>query len=158
MPSLRPILALAVAAPVALALPSGAAGETPAETCARAGTDDSLRPIPASLAATARRLFGLDAPDAVVARTTVFRCAGGAVLLCNTGANLPCGRANTDRGLASAARYCRDNPDDASIPMVVTGHDTVYRWRCRGGEAEAGEPVERTDARGFVARLWKPAG
>ena len=79
-------------------------------------------------------------------------------MICTVGANLPCGKPNSDRSLAAAGRYCTRNPDASVIPMVVTGHDTIYRWRCSGSEALAGEPAEALDARGFIARLWKPAG
>ena len=149
-------LASMLAAGLLLA-PAAQAAETPAQHCRRVGTDDATRPIPASLVPAAKRLFGLEAPDDAVRRTTVFRCMGGAVLICTVGANLNCGKANTDRALASARRYCREHGDAPFIPAFVTGHDTAYRWQCRGGEAVAGEPAEALDARGFVARLWKPA-
>ena len=129
--------------------------ETPAQYCRRAGTDDKLRPIPEPLVPAAKRLFGLDAPNGVLRRTTVFRCMDGSVQLCNLGANLPCGKANVSRTLASASRYCREHPGSPGIPAFVTGHDTIYTWRCEGAGAVAGEPVEALDGRGFVARLWK---
>lgn len=155
----RMLYGLALAAGTLLGANAGAyAAETPAQHCRRVGADDALRPIPALLVPAAKRLFGLDAPDSVVQRSTVFRCLDGAVLICTSGANLPCGKANEDRHLASAGRYCRENPDASSIPMFVTGHDTIYAWRCRGAEADAGEPAEPLDPRGFMARLWKPAG
>lgn len=150
----RLILALVPAALLAFA---AHAAEPPAQYCRRVGTDDALRPIPASLVPAAKRLFDLEAPEGAVRRMTVFRCMEGAVLICTTGANLPCGKANTGRTLASAGRYCRETPDAPFIPMVVTGHDTIYTWRCRGTEAVAGEPAEPVDLRGFVARLWMRA-
>lgn len=131
------------------------AAETPFQRCRRTGTDDTLRPIPALLTPAAKRLFGLEAPDDVVRRTTVFRCMDGAVLVCNAGANLPCGKANAGRRLASAGRYCREHPDAPDIPAYVTGHDTIYTWRCQGASAVAGERTETLDGRGFMARLWK---
>lgn len=149
----RPVLALAAGL---LLAPAAHAAEPPAQHCRRVGTDDASQPIPASLVPATKRLFGLEAPDDVVRRTTVFRCVGGAVLICITGANLPCGKANTSRTLASAGQYCRENPDASFIPAFVAGHDTIYRWQCRGAEAVAGEPAEALDARGFVSRLWKP--
>lgn len=149
-------LSLAVLAAGVLLAPAAHAGETPARYCRRVGTDDTPRPIPGSLVPATRRLFGLDAPDAVVQRTTVSRCVGGTVLVCTIGADLNCGKANTSRTLAPAGRYCRENPDAPFIPAYVTGHDTVYAWRCRGVEAVAGDPTETLDARGFVARLWRP--
>jgi hypothetical protein len=133
--------------------------EHPADYCRSVVVDDTLRPIPASLVPAARRLFGLKVPPAeAVRRTTMFRCMGGAVLVCNTGANLPCGKANTDRDLPAAGQYCRERPGSPFIPMFVTGHDTIYRWRCEGTEAAAEGPVERVDERGFIRRFWKPVG
>jgi hypothetical protein len=119
--------------------------------------DDTLRPVPAPLAADAKRLFGLDAPDDIVEQTTVFRCMAGQVMICTTGANLPCGKPDGGRALTSARHYCRENPDAPFIPMVVTGHDTLNSWRCRAGMPEAAGPPERLDARGFIARLWRKA-
>lgn len=156
---MRLLRAMLLLAAGMLLAPAAHAAESPARYCERVGADDTLRPIPASLVPAAKRLFSLEAmPDAVVRRTTVFRCVQGAVLICTSGANLPCGKANTNRALASAGRYCRENPDASGVPMYVTGHDTIYAWRCRGTEAVAGEPVETLDPRGFMARLWKPAG
>lgn len=147
-------LAFVLAAGLLLA-PAVQAAETPAQHCRRMGTADATRPIAASLVPAAKRLFGLEAPDAAVRRTTVFRCMDGAVLICTIGANLNCGKANKGRALLSAKRYCREHGDAPFIPAFVTGHDTIYRWQCQGGEAVTGEPAEALDARGFVERLWK---
>ena len=135
--------------------PSAEASDSPAEYCRRMTDDDTPRPVPAPLAADARRLFGLDAPDDIVEQTTVFRCMAGQVMICTTGANLPCGKLDGGRALTSARHYCRENPDAPFIPMVVTGHDTLNSWRCRAGVPEAAGPPERLDARGFIARLWR---
>lgn len=132
--------------------------EPPEQYCRRVASDDTLRPIPASLIPAARRSFGLNAPDQTVRRMTVFRCMDHAILICSVGANLPCGKANTARHLSEAVRYCAANPGAALIPMFVTGHDTIYRWRCSGPVADPGGPVEPVDGRGFLARFWKAAG
>jgi hypothetical protein len=94
-------------------------------------------------------------PAEQVQRSTVFRCAGRKVLLCNVGANLPCGKANRSRNLPGATAYCRENPDSDVVPAAATGHDTIYRWRCTGRKAQPGGPVETVDARGFLERYWK---
>jgi hypothetical protein len=108
--------------------------------------------VPASV-----RLFGLEAmPEEQVRRSTVYRCVEGRVLLSNLGANLPCGKANTSRDLPAADAWCAGNPGSDFIPMYVTGHDTIYRWRCVGATAAAsGEPFD-VDQRGFISRFWKP--
>jgi hypothetical protein len=130
--------------------------ETPAAVCARLGTDDSQRPVPATLTAEVNRLFAAQMPPTVVEKTTVFRCFGGHVLVCTTGANLPCGKANVSRANSGATAWCREHPDAASIPTFATGHDTIYEWRCHGENAEVFRQTSQVDARGFVARYWKP--
>src|SRR5215472_5181922 len=79
--------------------------------CRAKGIDDTLRLIPQSLVPAAKRLFGLERmPEEQIRRSTVFRCADGRVLLCTYGANLPCGKANTDRRPAGVEAWCRENP------------------------------------------------
>ena len=39
--------------------------------------------------------------------------------------------------------------------MFVTGHDTIYDWRCVNGEAVAGKALVTVDPQGFVAENWK---
>jgi hypothetical protein len=138
-----------------VAIPPAAAA-SPAALCRKLGTDDRLRPIPQSLVPAARRLFGLRTmPAAWVRRSTLFRCFEHRVLVCNLGANLPCGKADTRRDLPAADKWCAGHPGSDFIPMVVTGHDTIYRWRCVGTRAAAGGPPLGLDPRGFIARLWK---
>lgn len=128
------------------------------QLCPAAGTDDTLRPIPESLVPAATTLFQLEAvPPEQIQRSTYFRCDAGRVLVCNTGANLPCGKANTSPELPSADAWCAEHPASDFIPMYVTGHDTIYRWRCNNVKAATvGAPAE-VDRRGFIARYWKPA-
>jgi hypothetical protein len=129
---------------------------SPATLCRTLGTDDRLRPIPASLVSAAIRSFDLHTMSAVwVRRTTYFRCFERHVLICNLGANLPCGKADTSRDLPAADRWCAEHPGSDFIPIYVTGHDTIYRWRCAGKRAAAGGPALAVDRRGFVARYWK---
>ena len=130
---------------------------SPQPLCHGEMTDDMPREIPESLVPEAVRLFGLEAmPAEQVRRSTLYRCAEGRVLICNLGANLPCGKANTNRDLAAAAAWCAEHPGSDFIPMYVTGHDTIYRWRCDGAKAAtSGEPLA-FDRRGFISRLWKP--
>ena len=144
---------------VSLSVPSGmaASADSPQELCRAPETDDTPREIPDSLVPVSVRLFGLDAmPAEQVRRSTLYRCVEGRVLVCNLGANLPCGKADTRSDLPQADAWCAENAGSDFIPMYVTGHDTVYRWRCNGTKAAAiGEPVA-VDRRGFIARFWKP--
>jgi len=86
-----------------------------------------------------------------------WRCADGAVLACLYGANIPCGaKAVTSRTPTSAIRdFCRDNPDAAIVPMVVTGHETVVSWACHGGEPTVTQ-VQDVDGQGYAKAYWRP--
>jgi hypothetical protein len=67
-----------------------------------------------------------------------WRCANGAVLACEYGANIPCGSKaiTSQKPTQPIIDYCRLNPDSEFVPMVVTGHETtsggdqVERSRC----------------------------
>ncbi|HEY0184431.1 MAG TPA: hypothetical protein VGC09_16605 [Rhodopila sp.] len=115
-------------------------------------------PLPAALADRARMVFQLAMPDVLIRKTTVYRCLDGKTLLCTTGANLACGKANTARDLPGVVNWCHDNPQSDTVPMFATGHDTIYSWRCTNGRASIVKTVEAVDARGFLARNWKDAG
>jgi len=129
-----------------------ALAETPATFCRRVGTDDTTRPIPEALVPAVNAAFGMRMPARVAVDTTVFRCAGGQVMVCTVGANLPCGKANTNR---APSQWCRDNPDASVVPAVATGHDTIYQWRCRAGTPQIVRQTLHVDPRGFVAEFWK---
>lgn len=149
-------LACLVAVTLLLAATSVQAG-TARAYCAQIGTDDALRPLPRALVPQAVSLFGLERmPVAQVLRGTVIRCMDGAVWACNYGANLPCGKADKRDTLpARGAEWCRKNPDASFVPAYISGHDSIYRWRCEAGSPVAGSPVAQTDARGFLTRYWK---
>jgi len=133
---------------------------TPAEMCARAGTDDTLRPIPESLVPGVNAVFHSAMPADVAMRLTVFRCDGGHVLVCGVGANLPCGKADTSTASTGGAQWCREHPNDGFIPAYATGHATIFEWHCVGGRAAIVRQVLHVDPRGFVAEYWRalPAG
>lgn len=147
------VIAVAVLAPMRT---HAASPETPATLCQAAGTDDRVRPIPDSLVPGATRLFRLEAmPAEQVRHSSYFRCFGHHVLVCNLGANLPCGKANKARRLPAADHWCAENPNSGFIPMYVTGHDTVYDWSCRGSAAAIVKTRFTVDRRGFIAQFWK---
>jgi hypothetical protein len=151
--SVPPMLMLVV---LAAWLIASAHAETPAAACARIVSDDTLQPIPESLAAAVNAVFGTTMPVDVAVKTTVFRCADGHVLSCTIGANLPCGRANTSRmpGPGQVA-WCREHPNDAFIPAVAAGHDTIYAWSCRDRRPQIARQTLDVDARGFIMQYWK---
>jgi hypothetical protein len=74
-----------------------------------------------------------------------------------TGTNLPCGKLNQSRANTGADTFCYTNPDAAVVPMVATGHDTIYAYRCVSGYAEiTSRTYEEIDRRGFARQLWTP--
>ena len=52
------------------------------------------------------------------------------------------------------AEFCREHPDSDVIPMVVTGRETVYEWRCASGAPVIVRQVTTPDARGFLSNIW----
>jgi len=135
-------------------IPMAAHAKELSQLCQDVGTDDTLRPLPASLGAAVNAVFGMNMPPAQAARTTSYRCVRGRVLVCTTGANLPCGKANVSRKLPGADAYCRANPNADVIP--ATGHDTIFDWRCSGRTATVAKQTAQVDDRGFIKEYWKP--
>ena len=152
---MKPLQILVVALGVILFGSAGRA-ETPEQICARLGADDAVRPLPSSLVDAVNRLFDTRMPDAVAVKTTVYRCAGRQVLVCTTGANLPCGKADTQRTSVGATEWCREHPDAAFVPKVATGQPTIYEWRCDGRTATIAAQTSTVDPRGFIAIYWRP--
>jgi hypothetical protein len=136
-----------------------ASAETPAARCAGLGTSNTLLPVPEALAGEVNAVFGTAMPAAMVAATTVYRCAGGQVMVCTVGANLPCGPADASRvPNAGEIAWCKDNRDADFIPAYATGHDTIFAWRCRGGAPGIAKQILDVDAEGFIKQFWKPLG
>lgn len=125
--------------------------------CREKGSGNGVRPIPQSLVPAAKRIFGLRMPDQQVLHSTVFRCADGRVLLCTNGANLPCGKANSDRDLPGAEAWCRGHPNAEFVPRFAIPRGNIYNWGCAAGMPKVIAQIEEIDPRGFVARYWKPA-
>lgn len=89
-------------------------------------------------------------------KMTVWRCMGGKLQVCNFGANLPCtSKANTDKTPTQAMQdFCKENKNSDFIPMVVTGHETVYSWHCVQDQPTLLEQISPVDAAGFKADIW----
>jgi hypothetical protein len=141
-----------------LCLTGQARAVPPRDYCRQIGTDDTLRPIDRSLLPAAVRVFHLErvAADEVL-RSTYFRCAERHVFVCTVGANLPCGKADTRQTLPGTDEWCAAHPGSDFIPMVATGHDTIYRWRCNGSVAAIAGRTLDVDRRGFIAQYWRRA-
>ncbi|MBM4429368.1 MAG: hypothetical protein FJ026_03345 [Chloroflexi bacterium] len=97
-----------------------------------------------------------DAPDDWFARGSFWRCMDGKVYGCFVGANIPCeSKANTDRNPSEEVKaFCAAQPNAEVIPAFVTGHETVYEWRCTNGAPEIVRQVSNVDARGYVVDFW----
>ena len=148
--AIRRGLAAAVLAVSLAILPGRRPADAPRPLCHGNMTDDVPRGIPQSLVPEAVRLFGLEEmPAEQVRRSTLYRCAEGRVLVCNLGANLPCGKANTSRDLPAADRMVRREPGVGFHPDVRhrARHDLslALRWD-KGGHV-------RRAARGRSARV-----
>ena len=96
--------------------------------------------------------------DPQVVKSTTWRCVDGKVLACNFGANIPCrDKANTDKTpTAGMNEFCTANPNSDFIPMAVTGHNTIYAWKCVNATPTIDRQVTEADAQGFVANVWRP--
>ncbi len=140
-----------------------AAYTDPFAYCAAVGTVDvpdarytgSL--VPEAIARGLRNVF--NTPDTsldVFMKDTFWRCMNGKVYACTVGANLPCeSKANTSRVPTRAEKdFCQQNPNADFIPMSVTGHETVYEWRCKSGIPEIVREFTQPDARGFLSNIW----
>ena len=141
----RPPLLLVYLFGLAILLPGhalladpAASGQTvdPFTHCARTGTMDAPKPDAAH-------------PG------TYWRCMGGAVYVCEVGANIPCdSKADRATHNAGADSYCRENRDAAAVPAYAAGHETIYEWHCKAGLAVRGRPSARLDRRGFRVDFW----
>lgn len=134
---------------------AAARADTAAAFCARVGTDDTLRPIPAALAPAVNAAFHTAMPTDATIRMTVFRCVDGGVLLCSFGANLPCGKADLSRLSVGAAQWCKEHRGAPFIPTAAAGHATIFNWRCRDGRPVLTDQRFKVDRRGFIAEFWR---
>ena len=147
-----------------LPVPLANAAETDlTKLCKREVNDDTVRDYQPSLHDAALRAFKKFFPDAaqkpadnMLAGQAKFRCMSGKVYACFIGANLPCSKMNTEKSNAGADAFCKDNPTADSVPMVATGHDTIYSYRCKDGRAEIARKLYQLDQRGFAQSLWTP--
>ncbi len=95
-------------------------------------------------------------PDEMLKASTIWRCMGGKVYACNFGANLPCSsKANTSETPTQEMKaYCQENQGSDFIPAYITGHETIYGWRCDKETPVVDQQVFHTDAAGFISEIW----
>lgn len=153
MRALLPVGALLLALPIVAVRAATPSIPSPAADACQ-GIGPKPEPLPPSLVGAFLRAFGLRAPE--LAQGAVARCAGGKLLACTPGANLPCGHADTRQDLPPADARCAQHQDAGFIPAYVTGHATIYAWRCAGPRAVIAGQVAHTDAQGCVAEYWRP--
>jgi len=158
----RFLLVFALAALVLASVPrADAASDDLVATCASLRNDDTLRDYQPSLRTGTVKAFramfpGAKTPpdDAMLQAQAKFRCMNGKTYVCFVGANLPCGKLNTSPQNEGAEVFCRTNPEADFVPMVATGHDSIYAYRCHDGKPEVLHVSYETDERGFAKSLW----
>jgi hypothetical protein len=147
--------------------PTASAFTDPFAYCAAVGTVDTPgahytgTAVPDSIISGYKQAAGLTSstePQDQLRQSTIWRCMDGKVYACNFGADLPCdSKADTNSTPSPYVEdYCKVKPNSDFIPMSVTGHATVYSWRCIDGTAHAGSPVSPIDSRGFLQSIWYP--
>jgi hypothetical protein len=144
--------------------PTTAAYTDPFAYCAAAGTIDKPDAsytgpkVPQSIIDGLKKALNspADTPNDFFLNGTFWRCMNGQVYACTIGANLPCdSKANTDQTPTQAEQdYCQQNPNSDFIPAVVTGHETIYNWKCDNTTPVAGQPVIQVDAQGYQTNIW----
>ncbi len=113
--------------------------------------------VPAWMARALRQ--ALHAPEATPIthfQHAVWRCAGGRVLACDIGANIPCDeKADQSRKPPQGARgFCGQQPGADIVPSVAFSQPSLYLWRCDGTEPVIVRQVLQVDAQGYPARYW----
>lgn len=116
-------------------------------------------PVPVSVINGFKKAADLEAstmPVAMFKKTTIWRCMDHQVYACNFGANLPCdSKAKTDKTPTQAMRdFCKANQNAEVIPASVTGHDTIFTWRCVKDTPELLNQADTVDAAGYLSRIW----
>jgi len=131
------------------------------KACAQAVNIDTVQPYRASLRQgflkAYKRLYPQDAtvPDeAMLTDGAYFRCMNGKLLACFAGANLPCSKIVNARINPGATQFCRQNRNEAIVPMAATGHDALWNYACRSGHAHITGSNWTLDQRGFAKEIW----
>jgi len=129
--------------------------------CRQVRDDDTIRKYDPWMHDDALRAYKLLSPDAKGAPADAefqtgssFRCMDGKVMVCFTGANLVCDKMNAKRSSPGADSFCKTQPNADFVPLVATGHDTIYSYRCRDGKAVVSGETFALDKRGFAKKLW----
>lgn len=108
------------------------------------------------MASRVNATFHTELPAELAVDSTVFRCDRGKVMVCTTGANLPCGKADISRTNTGAQAWCQAHPGLAAVPAFASGHTTIFEWGCRGRTASIVRQAAVVDPRGFISAYWRP--
>ncbi|WP_054310047.1 hypothetical protein [Mesorhizobium sp. 1M-11] len=129
--------------------------------CRQVRNDDTVRTYEPSLRDAAIRAYQRLFPgaqgepsDEELDTSIKFRCMDAKVMACFLGANLVCDKMNTARENPGADEFCRSTPNSDFVPLVATGHDTIYAYRCSNGKAVVDGKIYALDKRGFAQKLW----
>jgi hypothetical protein len=163
----RPLILVLVLALLGPAVAAGGPAEDPVAYCRSTGTIDApgadyagpfvpdwmiAKAYPPE-ALAAQKQAGLDP-----AKTIVWRCAGGSVLMCVQGNAPQCGKADQSEIPTKAMQaFCAETPSAEVIPLSVIGHENpmVFEWSCQGGQPQRGRAIFKVDAQGYPAELWE---
>lgn len=91
-----------------------------------------------------------------IQKHATWRCMEGTVWVCHFGANIPClDKADTNQTpTAEMNKFCEENPASDNIPAAVTGHATVYEWKCDAGKPAVVRQVLNVDPQGYPTEFW----
>ena len=135
----------------------------PAARCSKVRNDDAIQgydpALKAKFIAAFSRLFpGAERPveERLMVAQAKSRCMDGVLYACFVGANLPCSKMDAKRRNRGASAFCKTNRESSVVPLVATGHDTIFSYRCRRGQALVDGETYRLDRRGFATKLWTP--
>jgi hypothetical protein len=138
------------------------ASADPVAYCKSVGTADAPgKPVPDWMVAKAYPPQAVKAQKAAgmdPAKTIIWRCANGAVLMCVQGNSPQCGKADTSKVPTKAMRdFCAETPNSEVIPLSVIGHENpmIFEWSCQGKEPKLGRAIFKVDAQGYPAELWE---
>ena len=98
-------------------------------------------------------------PEEVDSTIISRRCAGGALLVCNSTRYPYCVEKINIDPLPSEAmrRVClNESMDGLTLPSMVIGSNNAYEWTCVNSEPVRGEMVLFPDAQGYNPNIWFP--
>ncbi|MCE1253589.1 MAG: hypothetical protein LWX83_08590 [Anaerolineae bacterium] len=165
MPTVPPAPAVTPTAPVEdTVVPTQKTYDDPFAYCQAVGNQDvvdaaySGPKLPAAVEQALRKAYNAptETPEELYKNGSYWRCMNHQVYACFVGANLPCdSKANTDENPTDAEKdFCKEHPDSDFIPASVTGHDTIYEWRCKAEIPEVNSQLFRVDDRGYISEIW----